>query len=600
MRHAIRFLSGPWLPALVFLTAPLATGCRGEVGGTPGNGGSGMTGLGGITGTGGAGGVAEPCTGASDPRLVPAPQRVVRLTNNEILNTVRYLVDSTEATALLTKGLIAGDAVAVNRLFPPLQSETIIGDEYRILDQIGQDIQAYVLANFGTLTGCTSVTDACATTYLNTFAQKAYRRRLTTDEQTRLTALYGRLKSQPVNGYTVTTTVQEATSYGVYAILSSPQMLWRWELGNPAMASTTPAGIPLTDSELATHLSFFLTDQPPDQALLDAAASNSLRSSLGTHVDRLLATQTSKDWLRTIIETYYLLNQLPNTPIDRAVFPVYTPQMANDMRTEAQKFLDNVLWNGNLTDLMLSRTTFVNETLARDIYAMAVPAGANATTFVQATLPTDRRAGLMTNPAFVTSRGRTDGKALVVPRGRAIVAAVLCMPPDSPPDAINQPGGPVDQARDKFDEQTAQEQVAFRASIALCGSCHAQFDPYGLALEWYDTIGRYRTADDRGLTPDARTPVPEALGGGMVDGAIAMAEKLAASPLFTACMARTMLQYAMVDFSAPVELPNMPKTAGCAAADVVAKYDAGSAKTFSALVRATTASPAFVLRKAAP
>jgi hypothetical protein len=61
-------------------------------------------------------------------------------------------------------------------------------------------------------------------------------------------------------------------------------------------------------------------------------------------------------------------------------------------------------------------------------------------------------------------------------------------------------------------------------------------------------------------------------------------------------MATTVLQYAMVDYSAPVQLPLPPTQAGCAVADMVSRYNGGSAKTFTALVRAAAASPAFVLR----
>ena len=102
----------------------------------------------------------------------------------------------------------------------------------------------------------------------------------------------------------------EATSYAVNALLSAPQMLWRWEVGDPAMAASSPAGIPLTDHELATQLSFFLTDQPPDDSLLAAANAGTLRANLPAHVDDLLATQTARDWLRTIIETYFRINRL--------------------------------------------------------------------------------------------------------------------------------------------------------------------------------------------------------------------------------------------------------------------------------------------------
>ena len=65
-------------------------------------------------------------------------------------------------------------------------------------------------------------------------------------------------------------------------------------------------------------------------------------------------------------------------------------------------------------------------------------------------------------------------------------------------------------------------------------------------------------------------------------------------------MARTLLQYAMVDYTGPVEIPFPPERPGCATADVVQRYQRGSGKTFGDLVRATAAAPAFVLRRAEP
>jgi hypothetical protein len=597
----------PNAPRICFCLCLLVVACgRGSLPRGSGTGGVAIVGAGGAggqgsVGAGGGGVIAAPCTGASDARLVVAEQRILRLTSNELLNTVRYLFGAREATSLLAAGLIAGDAIETNRLYPPLQAPTIIGSEYNVLDGVADHVAKYVLENFAAVTACSTPTDACATAYLDKLAARAYRRPLTPDEQLRFSTLYAKLRTtQTVNGYDVIFTVEEATSYAVHALLSSPQMLWRWEHGDPARASSSPAGIPLTDHELATHLAFFLTDQPPDDMLLAAAAAGTLRTNLPGHVERLLASPAAREWLRTIVETYFLINQLPSFPVDRAIFPIYTPALAADVRTETRMFFDNVLWNQSLTDILLSRTAFLNTSMARDIYGVPIPPGATDTSFVQTTLPADRRAGLLTNAAFLTSRGRSDGRALVVPRGRSVAAAILCMIPDPAPDSINQPGGAVDRARANFDQQTAQEQAAARAAEPLCSHCHSLIDPFGLALENYDTLGRYRTTDDRGQLPDARATLPAEVGGDMVDGAVELAQVLATKPQFTNCMARTVLQYAMVDFTGPVELPSPPKHAGCATLDLVERYQRGGGGTFSDLVRATAASPAFVLRKAAP
>ena len=81
---------------------------------------------------------------------------------------------------------------------------------------------------------------------------------------------------------------------------------------------------------------------------------------------------------------------------------------------------------------------------------------------------------------------------------------------------------------------------------------------------------------------------------------VELAEALATKPAFTNCMARAVLQLAMVEVNDYAEVPLPPAQAGCATADVVQRYQSGNGKTFSDLVRATAAAPAFVLRRAAP
>ena len=563
----------------------LAVACGGRRGVPGGTGGVAVTGSGGRgnTGAGGAAGIGAACAGDADVRLVVADQRIVRLTMNEILNTVRSLIDETEAAALVGDGVIAGDdSVASQRRFPPLQDLLIAGDNFPKVDLIASHVASYVLAHFTTVTGCVSANDACATVYLDRLAARAYRRPLTLDERSRFNANYSKLRSsQTVNGYDVTFTVEEATSYAVEALLLSPQMLWRWEVGDPARATTFPAGIPLTDHELAAHLSFFLTDQPPGEALLTAASAGTLRTNLAAHVDALLASRTAQDWLRTIMETYLEVNQLPSVVVD--------PLRASDMGVETRLFLDNVLWNGTLNDMLLSRTAFLNTGLAVDVYKVSPPADATQTSFVRTTLPADERAGVLTNAGFLAAHGAADGRSLV-PRGRFVAAALLCMPPDVDPGSASQP----------IAQQSSQEQVAYRAARPACAGCHSLFDPYGLALDGYDMLGRTRAVDEVGRPIDTHTTLAAALGGDAVANGVELAQALAMKPAFTNCMAKMLLQYALAGDDAAVEVPLPPQQAGCATANVVKNYQNINGKTFADLVRATVATPAFVLRRAAP
>ena len=99
---------------------------------------------------------------------------------------------------------------------------------------------------------------------------------------------------------------------------------------------------------------------------------------------------------------------------------------------------------------------------------------------------------------------------------------------------------------------------------------------------------------------DGTTTLPAQVGGATVHNAVELAQNLANSPTFINCFAKSMLQYGVSELSASVDLPLPPSQSGCAAADVVSRYQSGSAQTFTGLLTAVTQSPAFAVRQAAP
>jgi hypothetical protein len=585
MRYARRFsVPTQWRAGVLPLCAAFALGCHGEVG---------------PTGTDTTMETTPVCD-ASDPTNVVSPQRVALLTSTQLMNMIRVVTpDAAVGNAMAQMIIDGGFFPVVTDLtvrFPPPRVEqykSIIDvDSLSPFNNTAQKVGDYVRDNFASVTKCTTATDACATDYLNKFAIRAYRRQLSSDEQTRFTNLYSGLKSQIVNGYQVTLTTEQATGFAVNALLMSPQLLWRWELGGAA--SSSPPGVYLTDGELASSLSFFLTDQPPDEALIAAAQSGSLRANIGAQVDRLLGQQTSRDWLTHIIQIYFFLNQLPSTTIDSGKFPIVGGgALYSDLEMESRLFLNDVMWNGKVMDLLTSRKAYLNTNLASMIYNVTPPAGATATNFVATNLDPKERAGMLTSAAFITTRARPTGVG-IVPRGLGVKALFTCLVTPGPPDAINMPGGPVDMARSMLDSQTAQQQVAFRQNTAPCSSCHPSFDPYGLVLDWYDVVGRFRTKDDLGQPVDGHTTLPSTLGGATVQSAVELADVLSKSDVFTNCMSATMLQYALLDSA--IELP-LPGQKGCAAAGVAHQLRKSNNQSFTDLTRAVATSPAFALRQ---
>src|SRR5262249_37804832 len=158
-----------------------------------------------------------------------------------------------------------------------------------------------------------------------------------------------------------------------------------------------------------------------------------------------------------------------------------------------------------------------------------------------------KRSGMLTNAGFITTRYRSTGVGLV-PRGLAVKALFTCVPTEAPPTTTISPATQqaLDQAA-KLSSQTAQQQVAFRAKLPECAFCHPSFDPYGLALEFYDVVGRYRTVDDLGQPVDAHATLPAVVGGETVQNAIDLANVLASGDIFTNCLSSMMLEYALLD-----------------------------------------------------
>ena len=86
---------------------------------------------------------------------------------------------------------------------------------------------------------------------MTSFAQKAFRRPLSADEQARFLKVYTDTK-------TAGGSINEAVQYSVYAALQSPLFLYRTEFGG----NSTVEG-PLAPYEMASQLSLFLSDGPP-------------------------------------------------------------------------------------------------------------------------------------------------------------------------------------------------------------------------------------------------------------------------------------------------------------------------------------------------
>ena len=574
------------------VTSAVAGGCTGVVDGnrnhSQGGGGASANGGAGATVTAGTGMIQGPDGKpiACDGNPVSDAKRLVRLSYNQISNTIHSLFGDTFGQKVDADFEIGPEA-AVARTFPPLASPregSLIGKTiWPTNDQIASAAGAYTLANLNAVTACGAApTDDCAQTFVKTFAEKAYRRPLTAAETASVTQVYTEVKA-------IYGTVPEAIQYSVYALVQSPLMLYRTEFG----ANQAEAGS-LTSSEIASALSYFLTDGPPDQALLDAAKQNKLATAadIAPHVDRILATPAARKNLEGAMFSYFKLDNLASVKIDDVAFTNGTMAkpytgVRESAYHEAELFFASTLWGGPLTGLLTAKKTSINTTLAA-FYGLTLPTTpADETTFVPVDLPATR-AGLLTQAGFLASNSRPDVPS-VVARGLVVNAALLCA---TNPPFPTDPGllASIATAKTQLATATSRAQSEYRTTTQPCSACHSNFDAYGLALDTYDSIGRYRTMDPEGRAIDASVTLPATAGGAVAKDTIDMEAQVASQPGFASCVAKNMLNWALAEGS---EL-----TPGSCAAQSVAVGFGASDKTFSALLREVAVSQAFTSRTA--
>jgi hypothetical protein len=568
--HRPQFVATSLLPAAAGLLG-LLFGCTAEV--TPP---SSQT-TGGMSSTGGSGMVDPPISTACASEL-PASKRIVRLSFNQIANSIGSLLDRALGTKIVTDfELLDVD----HRAFPPLQSpregNSLTDQSWNSVNRIAEAAGKHVFDNFATATACGAApTDECAQQYVNTLAAKVYRRPLTPAEQTRLTGLYTSLKTG------VGATINEAVQHSVYALFATPQFLYRTEFGSDWRVDGA-----LTSYELASMLSYFLTDDAPDQPLLDAAAQNKLSTAaeIGAHVDRFLASDAAKVNLHGALVSYFSYPNLETVVIQDDAF---TGEMRKAMYQESKLFLQNTLWSAPLNELLTSRKGYVNATLA-PIYGVTFPpAGVtpDATGFAQIELPANRT-GLLAQPGFLANRSRPN-ETSVVGRGLLVKGALLCTETPAPTAAIQDKIEMIGQANPNASER---ELADIRAATSPCNTCHASFDAYGLALDSYDVLGRYRMVDPEGRPIDPSVTLPLEAGGGTAANIVEVATQLAATGAFTKCMGMNLVNYALADVSA-----GAADIASCAADEVAKTFAANPDQSFSGLVKAVAVSAAFSSR----
>lgn len=348
---------------------------------------------------------------------------------------------------------------------------------------------------------------ACAREILSSLARRAYRRPVEEGDIEDLMVFY--TQGQQEGGF------DTGIQFALERLLVSPDFLFRIE--QEPEAAEADGMYAITDTELASRLSFFLWSSLPDDELLDLMETNSLRNSevLEQQVQRMLADPRAAAFIDNFVGQWLYLRNLDGIYPDPAAFPEFDENLREAFQRETELFIDDQIRNDrSLRELLSADYTYVNERLARHY---GIP-GIYGNRYRKVTLDSAERGGLFGHGSLMMVTSYPNRTSPVL-RGKFVLENLLGGPPPEPP-----PNVPALETSSDGKQLTMREAMAMHRENPACRVCHAAMDPIGFSLENYDAVGKWRNVfadqpiDASGLLPDGNTfEGPDGLRGLLLD-----------------------------------------------------------------------------------
>jgi hypothetical protein len=329
---------------------------------------------------------------------------------------------------------------------------------------------------------------------LQAFAQAAYRRPLTAEENKQLLDFYQSVAGQEEYG------IEQAVRTSVIRILVSPHYCYRVEVPPPGKAIQ-----PVADYALAARLSYFLWSSMPDKELLDLAAQGKLNdeSTLRTQVRRMLKDpKVSGFALEFFGQWLQYADFLKSESVNRQVYPEFDDVLKQAMFEEPTRFASALMQNDySVLELLRSDMTFVNKRLARHY---GLPFQGTDADWVQVTgLLQQGRGGFPGMAVFLTKNSQP-ARTSPVKRGFWVVHKVLGEHIPAPPANV----AVLPAKETEGGNKSVRDLLALHTENAACARCHQRFDFVGLSMEGFDAIGKSRTKDLAGRAIDNLVRLP--------------------------------------------------------------------------------------------
>ena len=301
-------------------------------------------------------------------------------------------------------------------------------------------------------------------------------------------------------------------------ILASPKFLFR--------AEHEPSGVkpgsvyPVSDTELASRLSFFLWSSIPDDALLDLAGKGKLHdeATLDREIRRMLADPKSEALVDNFAGQWLQLRNLRNFQPNTDLFPDFDDNLRQGFRRETELFFQSILKEDrSVLDLMTADYTFVNERLARHY---GIP-NVYGSWFRRVPVRDEARKGLLGQGSILALTSHAERTSPVV-RGKWILENLMGLQVTPPPPNVP----PLPEKKDGDKPRTMREQMTEHRANPVCASCHKTLDPIGFAMENFDAVGAWRS-EDAGARVDASGELAD---GTKVNGVVELRQALLKRP----------------------------------------------------------------------
>jgi hypothetical protein len=325
------------------------------------------------------------------------------------------------------------------------------------------------------------------------------------------------------------------------SILISPRFLYRCIDGK------------MDDFDLATRLSYFLTQGPPDATLIDLAQRKRLAITnkdgefwvIRREAERLLPKTHTAPMIQSFVGQWLGTRSLHGImPDPKFRFDESSVDMA---KFETERFFTEMLTeNRPMTDFIDPDFTFSSVAFIQRNYGFTPPfalkMGAKLSPKEKqrqrrVEIPRGGRYGGLLGQSAILMATANGVDTQPVIRGVWMLENILGTPPPEPPK--NVPA----LTPDTRGTTSPREQLAAHTSEPACASCHQRIDPLGLIMENFDPVGRWRSKwPGTEITIDTSAELPD--GTTVKDIVEFKAWLVEHIDLFSSCVAEKLMTYA--------------------------------------------------------